>query len=1061
MSEVVDTLVIKVEGEGQSAVNTLNQVAAAIERISQSSGGKKLINLTSRLNSLKQIATGFKSAGFSELNNAVTVLSKVKDIKIPKALSGRIKELGDSVRSLDGTDFTRLNAMADGLAALQRVQGATAPKVDKSTQQTPNVAQDAQTTTPKDLTGDVAANARQATTETEKLAKAQDKVKEKSKEISKQSKITGSAIKQAFNSTVIGRFAEGLRALKRIAIYRLFRTMIKEITQGFKTGIDDMYQYSKAINGEFSKTMDQLASSSLTYKNSIGAVMAPIISVVVPWLDKVLTKLVDVNNYVAMILAGLTGKSTYSKAVRVTTEYAAAADKAAKNTSKVKDKVDELKRSLAGLDEITIIGDNATSPVADSGIANSDNGANGLDYKTMFVEAPVDMAQVQKVKDILEKIKDLAWLIAAAFAAWNIAKLLSSLGLLKGLLPKLAFVAGLTLAITGIKLIWDGIKSVIDEGLNWENFWKTVLGGTFLTGGATLIGWSLGKKFGAKIGFSIGLVLTGIALSFEALTDINKNGFTWDNLMTLLLGDAAILGGATYLGKQAGSTKIGFKIGLVITGITLEIADIENTFKEADELKKKYGNYALFTEEGLSEFIGADLKNLGMGILSGAAIGTAILPGWGTLIGAIIGGVANTVMTIIAYWDQLTTYLKFCFDGMIKYATAIWSIFTSWIDTNVIQPITNFFKDLYVKITAFSVNAWINIQKTWNSVTSWFDENVAQPISGFFEGLWNGISAGFHDIAVIIEAVWITVTEWFDTNVIKPISNFFVGLWEGIKNVWSAVATWFSNYVIQPVVNFFVSAVDNIKNFFVNLWTNIKNIWSTVATWFSNYVVQPIVNFFSPAIVNIKNFFVNLWANIKNIWNTVATWFNDKVIQPVVNFFSTAVDKIKNFFTGLWDGIKNAGVKAMNWFAQRVADVINGLIDGVNWFIDKFNSIGKWASDVTGKEFFFVKEIQHVSVPKFAEGGFPEDGLFFANHNELVGQFSNGKTAVANNEQIVEGISQGVSSANEEQNSLLKEQNRLLRMLLEKRSTIDVTTITNAMSRKNQRDGRVTVPVAT
>lgn len=40
----------------------------------------------------------------------------------------------------------------------------------------------------------------------------------------------------------------------------------------------------------------------------------------------------------------------------------------------------------------------------------------------------------------------------------------------------------------------------------------------------------------------------------------------------------------------------------------------------------------------------------------------------------------------------------------------------------------------------------------------------------------------------------------------------------------------------------------------------------------------------------------------------------------------------------------------------------------------------------------------------FATGGFPEDGLFFANHNELVGQFSNGKTAVANNEQITEGI---------------------------------------------------------
>ena len=42
-----------------------------------------------------------------------------------------------------------------------------------------------------------------------------------------------------------------------------------------------------------------------------------------------------------------------------------------------------------------------------------------------------------------------------------------------------------------------------------------------------------------------------------------------------------------------------------------------------------------------------------------------------------------------------------------------------------------------------------------------------------------------------------------------------------------------------------------------------------------------------------------------------------------------------------------------------------------------------------------------------------EFGLFMANHSELVGKFSNGKTAVANNDQIVSGISDGVSSAND------------------------------------------------
>lgn len=48
--------------------------------------------------------------------------------------------------------------------------------------------------------------------------------------------------------------------------------------------------------------------------------------------------------------------------------------------------------------------------------------------------------------------------------------------------------------------------------------------------------------------------------------------------------------------------------------------------------------------------------------------------------------------------------------------------------------------------------------------------------------------------------------------------------------------------------------------------------------------------------------------------------------------------------------------------------------------------------------------LPNIKIPKYAVGGFPEDGLFMANHSELVGKFSNGKTAVANNAQITKGI---------------------------------------------------------
>lgn len=55
--------------------------------------------------------------------------------------------------------------------------------------------------------------------------------------------------------------------------------------------------------------------------------------------------------------------------------------------------------------------------------------------------------------------------------------------------------------------------------------------------------------------------------------------------------------------------------------------------------------------------------------------------------------------------------------------------------------------------------------------------------------------------------------------------------------------------------------------------------------------------------------------------------------------------------------------------------------------------------------------IQQLTVQGYATGGFPEDGLFMANSRELVGRFTNGRTAVANNIQIIEGIKSGVYEA--------------------------------------------------
>lgn len=75
-----------------------------------------------------------------------------------------------------------------------------------------------------------------------------------------------------------------------------------------------------------------------------------------------------------------------------------------------------------------------------------------------------------------------------------------------------------------------------------------------------------------------------------------------------------------------------------------------------------------------------------------------------------------------------------------------------------------------------------------------------------------------------------------------------------------------------------------------------------------------------------------------------------------------------------------------------------------------------------------------------AEGGLFNTGeMFIAREEgpELVGRMGN-RNAVANNDQIVSGIAYGVASANDEQNSLLRQQNALLTRLLGKKFTAEV-----------------------
>ena len=119
-------------------------------------------------------------------------------------------------------------------------------------------------------------------------------------------------------------------------------------------------------------------------------------------------------------------------------------------------------------------------------------------------------------------------------------------------------------------------------------------------------------------------------------------------------------------------------------------------------------------------------------------------------------------------------------------------------------------------------------------------------------------------------------------------------------------------------------------------------------------------------------------------------------------------------------------------------EVANGLSSGLETATEAFN---KWFNKLSPRLKYIMGKVwgeggnvalPGMNVPAYANGGFvPRGDLFIANENspEFVGSIGN-RTAVANNNQIVQGIASGVQHANAEQNMLLREVRDYLRALL-------------------------------
>lgn len=306
-----------------------------------------------------------------------------------------------------------------------------------------------------------------------------------------------------------GRSSFFASAIKNVVVYSSISRVIGEINNGFRIGTDNLYQYSKAIDGSFANSMDRLASTILYLRNSIGAAIAPLANTFAPVLESITDKVVEFVNKINQLIAKLSGASTWTKAVKTQTEYAGATTESA----------EAVKNLLAGFDELNVIQSQGGGSVA----------LNVPDYGSMFEEVSIeemdkDVAEFadkliegfNKAKKVMEDLgidMDDLWGIAKnvgiAIAGWKITQtLFSGIASLIQNFNKLRVPIGITLAVGGFSLEYEAFKNIGAGDNSLKNWVKAGIGsalgivGSLITLGTGPLGWMVGITSSLVVGFA-------------------------------------------------------------------------------------------------------------------------------------------------------------------------------------------------------------------------------------------------------------------------------------------------------------------------------------------------------------------------------------------------------------------------------------------------------------------------------------------------------------------------------------------------------------------------------
>lgn len=575
----------------------------------------------------------------------------------------------------------------------------------------------------------------------------------------------------------------------------------------------------------------------------------------------------------------------------------------------------------------------------------------------------------------------------------------------------------------------------------------------------------------SKASNSIGNIGSGLDKSNKKAKNLSKTLNTMtagiDELNSLNMNDSSGDGGSGSSGAGAG-TGGGYDVGSIDWGNQFEEPDTSGVDKAVDKVIKKLNELKKWFEQNkpiiLSLIAGivagfltfetimnwgkiaevifslvrpfqqlwAAVSNWGvLSVLQGVFGTTAGMAALVSLaVAAVTAALVYLYQTSKSFRDLVNTAVKGLINVLNKlYQTVLKPLFSFLADvfTTIITPIASFLAKVFVKAVEAVSRVVLSI---WNNVlipvASFLVDILAIALEGLIE-VWETWKPGIKAIGDAINWIW--------DNVLVPIADFIIGSFSDTFKSWGDLI----NKLVPDVENIFKGLIDFFVGVFTGsnerAWAGIRRIFEGFSSFLKNVFATDWTKSFG-LLGTPLNYFC---STVTSIWNTIK------------GVFSGVVTFIRGVFTGnwkeAWNGVKKVFSSIVSGFAGIFKAPINAIISGINSFIGGINKIKipDWVPGVGGKGFNISK------IPKLANGG-----IAYGNSLVNVGEYANARS----NPEVIAPLSKLKSllpqtASREDELELMREQNELLRALLNKDNDvyIDSQKVTKEVNKVNKQKG--------